>query len=138
MEKYKFLEHTADIKFQVFGKNLNEIFENITLAISEIIGREQKVKSNKIKNIEVEGHDKKSLIYNFIEELLYLVEAEDFLVSKSKASLSGNKLKAELYGDSASKYKDLDHIKSPTYHDMYIKKVSNKKKNWEAQIVVDV
>ncbi len=36
MEKFKFLEHTADIKFQVFGKTLEEVFENTALAISKI------------------------------------------------------------------------------------------------------
>ena len=33
MKKFIFLEHTADIKFQAFGKNLNECFENSAVAM---------------------------------------------------------------------------------------------------------
>ena len=48
---------------------------------------------------------------------------------------TGNKLKAKLLGDSTLNYTNLDHIKSPTYHEMYFKKT---KDGWEAQVVVDV
>ena len=33
MQKYKFLEHTADIKFQAFGKSLEEVFSNCAYAM---------------------------------------------------------------------------------------------------------
>ena len=135
MEKFKFLEHTADIKFRAFGKNQNELFENCALAVSEIISRENKIKTNIKKKISVEGRDKESLLYNFIEELLYLLEVGDFITAKAEVKISNKILKAELFGDKASNYPDLDHIKSPTYHEMYIKKT---KKDWEAQVVVDV
>ena len=135
MKKFEFLEHTADIKFRAFGKDVEEVFKNVVLAISDIISREQKINSKNKKQIEVEGHDKESLLYNFIEELLYLTEAENFLVSKADVKISDNKLKAMLLGDSTLNYSNLDHIKSPTYHEMYVKKTKN---GWEAQVVVDV
>ena len=31
MEKYKFLEHTADLKVQAFGKTLEEVFINSSM-----------------------------------------------------------------------------------------------------------
>ena len=135
MKKFEFLEHTADIKFRIFGKNQNEIFENSALAISDIMSRGQKIKSKNKKQIKVEGHDKESLLYNFIEELLYLVEAENFITSRAEVTISNNKLKADLFGDSTLDYSNLDHIKSPTYNDMYVKRIKN---GWEAQAVVDV
>lgn len=135
MKKFEFLEHTADIKFRAFGKDLNEVFENVTLAINEIISRENKIKANKKNKISVAGHDKESLLYNFIEELLYLLEVKDFITVKAEVKIIGKKLNAKLFGNKASNYSSLDHIKSPTYHDMYIKKT---KKGWEAQVVVDV
>ena len=33
MKRFKFLEHTADVKFQAFGNNLEEVFENSALRI---------------------------------------------------------------------------------------------------------
>jgi len=143
-KKYIFLEHTADIKIKSFGKNLNEIFENFALAVSEYLSRGEKIKNIKKKKITVKGEDNESLLYNFLDELIYLLDAKNFVVSKAKAttfkkgSTSPNEiiLEAEVYGDSASQYDDLDHIKAATYAEMYIKQ--KKDNSWEAQVVLDV
>lgn len=135
MEKFKFLEHTADIKFQIFGKNLGEIFENSALAISKIYSKTKKISAKKKKKITIKGKDNEALLYNFIEELIFLVDSEDFVVSKARVKVKENSLTADIYGDDVKNYKDLDQIKSSTYHEMYIKKT---KKGWEAQTVVDV
>ena len=39
--KYKFLEHTADIKFQAFGKTFEQAFENSALAVANIISKDK-------------------------------------------------------------------------------------------------
>ena len=91
--------------------------------------------SKKKKKIEVEGSDKESLLYNFIEELIYLVDAEGFVVSEGKVKIKGNKLSGELLGDDTDNYSDLDHIKAATYAEMYVRK---KVKGWEVQTVIDV
>ncbi len=133
--KYQFLEHTADIKFQAYGKTLSEVFENSVLAVKEYISRGEKIKSTKGKIIEVSGTDLESLFYNFLDELIYLLDAENFIATKAKITIRGYNLHAELYGDNASNYKDLDHIKAATYAEMYIKKTP---KGWIAQAVLDV
>ena len=133
--KYKFLKHTADIKFQVYGKTLNEIFENAVLAVSEYISRGAKIKSAKGKVIEVAGTDIENLLYNFLDELIYLLDAENFIVVKSEVFIRGNNLRAELFGDDVSNYKGLDPIKAATYSEMYVKKTAD---GWEAQVVMDV
>ncbi|MBU1988259.1 MAG: archease [Nanoarchaeota archaeon] len=69
--KYTFLPHTADIKFKAYGKTLNQAFENAALAISKILAKENKVKTNITKDIELEGIDQKSLFYNFLEEIIF-------------------------------------------------------------------
>jgi len=134
-KKFEFLEHTADIKFRVFGKTLEEVFENSALAVSSIYSKEKKISSKNKKKISVEGRDRESLLYNFIEELIFLVDSENFVVSKAKILIKNTSLTAEIYGDDVKNYTNLDQIKSSTYHEMYVKKT---KKGWEAQAVVDV
>ena len=73
MEKYKFLEHTADVKFQAFGKNLEEAFTNSALATTEIM-TEDKVKAKEEKTITVSASKKETLLYEFLEHLLFLVD----------------------------------------------------------------
>ena len=133
--KFEFLEHTADIKFKAYGKTLNEVYESCALAFSESIARGKKIKSKKKKKIEVLGNDKEAMLYSFIEELIYLLDADDFVVAKTKVSIKGKKLNAEIFGDDSKNYKELDHVKAATYAEMYVKKTS---KGWEAQMVLDV
>ncbi|MBI2631901.1 archease [Candidatus Pacearchaeota archaeon] len=132
--KFELLDHAADIKFRVFGKMLNEIFENSIEALAYYESGGEKIESKKGKVIEVSGNDTESLLYKFIDELLYLVDAERFIAVKGNVLLRGNNLKAELYGDDTDN-NQLEHIKAPTYAEMYIKKTED---GWEAQFVLDV
>ena len=134
LSKFKFLEHMADIKFQAYGSTLKEVFENVVLAFSSYVSSEEKIESRKGKTIEVSGKDNKSLLYNFIDEIIFLLDSENFIVAKADILLRGNNLKAELYGDNAEKY-NLKHVKATTCAEMHIKKIVNK---WEIQVVLDV
>src|SRR3989344_2290927 len=116
---FEFLEHAADIKIKVKGKNLSQIFERITLAISHYLSGGTSVKKRLVANIELQGHDQSSLLYTYIDELLYLLDAEHFLVSKAEVIVEGNTLTATLYGDESKNY-DLQHIKAATYAEMKI------------------
>jgi len=134
MHKFEFLDHMADIKIKVQGKTLNEIFENSVLAVAQYSSGGEKIESKKGKVIEVSGDDNESLFYNFLDEIIYLIDAEGFIASKAQVTLRGFNLKAELYGDSTKKY-DLEAIKAATYAEMSIKKLND---YWEAIFVLDV
>ena len=62
--KFKFLSHTADIKFRAFGNSLKEVFENSALALFNAI-YSGKIKEEQKFKIKVQGHDLESLLYNF-------------------------------------------------------------------------
>jgi len=135
-EKYKFLEHTADIKFQAFGKNLEEAFENSALAMTKAMF-EGKIKEVKKKKIEVKGKDYESLLYNFLEELLFLLDSENFFLASCKVKINKDKfeLSAELLGDSVKNYSPSLDVKAVTYNQMFVKQTSG---TWVAQVVLDV
>ena len=138
--KFEFLEHTGDLKFRAYGKNLEELFENCALAVSEIFSRRIIIKENKKKSFVLSEKDYESLLYQFIEQLIYLFDADEFVVSRVKVKIDEEngkiEMNANVFGDDTSNYKDLDSIKSPTYAEMYVK--HKKDKTWEAQVVVDV
>lgn len=136
MEKrFEFLEHTADIKLKLYGSTLQEIFENAILALAEYMSEGKKISSVRGRVINVSGNDVNSLLYNFVEEMLYLVDAEGFIPAKGAVLLRGNNLHAELYGDDTGKY-TLKNIKAPTYAEMLVRK--SQKTGWVAQMVLDV
>ncbi len=121
--KYKFLEHTADAKFQAFGKSLEEAFSNAALAVMSIMIDPKKVNPKITKEVNVKGNDKESLLYNFLEELLILLDTENFILNNVKElKIKGNSLKANLIGDELNnKYELKSDVKAITYNEMFIK-----------------
>lgn len=137
MFKFKFLPHTADIKFRAYGKTLEEAFANSCLAVSSVLSNGNKINSKKEKKVKVEGGDNKSILRNLLEEIVYLFDAENFITVKAKVEFdeTARKLRAVFFGDSSENYSNLDHIKSVTYSEMFVKKVKDK---WVTQVVLDV
>jgi SHS2 domain-containing protein len=134
--KYKFLEHTADVKFQAFGKNLNELFENSALALKETICGKIKVKEKISKKIKVKGRDIESLLYKFLEEILYMLEADNFILGEIKnINIKKSELNAVIIGDKTLNYSFTNPVKAITYNEMFIKK---QKDRWVSQVVLDV
>ena len=136
MEKYKFLEHTADVKFQAFGKTLEEAFTNSALATAETMTKKTKIAEKTKWKIDASGKDLPSLLYNFLEELLFLLDVEDFLLSRVlKMNIKGEELVAEVTGDKASNYKITNDVKAITYNEMFVRERAGK---WTCQVVLDV
>lgn len=134
MVKYKFLEHTADAKFQAYGKTLEEAFENAAFAMFSIMVDTKKIKPRLRKQIKISGKDEKSLLYNFLEELLFLLDSENFLLKEvKKIKIIKNKLSAEIIGDGAENYEIYGDVKAVTYNSMEISE-----KPCFVQVVVDM
>ena len=135
--KYKFLPHTADVKFRAYGKSMEEAFSNAALALTAVITDPKKVKPRIKKTIAVESEDEKALLYDFLEQFIILLDTEDFLLNKVKSiKIDKLSLKAEIVGDAGSeKYKPKTHIKAVTYQEMEIKKEKN---SFILQVVLDL
>jgi len=134
--KFEFIEHTADIKFRAYGKSLDGVFENSALAMfaSMYSGR---VKAANKKKISVSGKDFESLLYNFLEELLVLLDSDGFFVSGVKVEIDEEELKLDVvvFGDDAKKYPISLDVKAVTYSEMFVKEEKGK---WICQVVLDV
>jgi SHS2 domain-containing protein len=143
MEKYKFLDHTADIKFQAFGNSLEECFENAAFALVNIICKD-KIKTIIKKNIKVDGDDLEELLYNFLEEFLFLIDSKNFIFGRFKKIKIHKKndkyhLTSEILGDNLKNYQTKTGVKAITYNEMFIKGPSEDGSNrFVCQVVVDV
>jgi SHS2 domain-containing protein len=134
--KYKFLKHTADVKFRAYGATLNEMFENSAAAMFKSMypGRvEEKIKMN----FSVRGKDLESLLYGFLEKLIVLLDSKGFFVSRVKVRIDKKNLKlvGEAFGDKASDYDVAMDVKAVTYSEMFVKQIGGK---WVCQVVLDV
>ena len=138
MDKFKFLEHTADMKFQAYGKTIEEAFKNSALALISVMTKD-KIKEKEKKKIKIEGKDLENLLYNFLEEFLILLDSENFVLSKiRKIKIEKKKhysLVADISGDNAENYEFNLDVKAVTYNEMFVKKEKDK---FICQVVVDV
>jgi len=135
---YKFLEHTADIKFVSEGSSLEEAFIEAAKALKETICGNIIILEQEIKEIEIKGNNMENLLYNFLEEFIVLLDSEGFLISTikeitiDKASFI---LKAKIIGDKVNNYKFTNDVKAVTYNEMFVKEIGGK---WKTQVVLDV
>lgn len=135
--KYEFLEHTSDAKFRAYGKSIEECFANAAEATTSIMVNPEKVEEKLTKSVQVKGKDLKQLLSHFLEEVLFLIDIENFILHKV-ASIKINTvgkdylLSATLSGDKiGEKYKLETGIKAVTYMDMEVTE------NY-VQVVVDI
>ncbi|MFA5258982.1 MAG: archease [Candidatus Pacearchaeota archaeon] len=141
--KFKFLEHTADVKFQAFGNSLEECFENAAFALVDIVCKE-KIKTIIKKDIKIEGKDLEELLYNFLEEFLFLIDSKNFIFGKFKKIKIYKKndryqLHTEILGDNLKNYQTETGIKAITYNEMWVTSPSEDGgKKFVCQVVVDV
>jgi len=125
----KFLDHPSDVYVEVRAKSLKEAFALSGMAVYEVMTDVSRVKKQERAEVVVEGFDLYSLLYNWLEELIYLFDSRGFLGSEIKVEKvirneNGFKLKAVVLGEKydAKRHESKTAIKAATYHLMEIKK----------------
>jgi len=135
---YKFISHTADIKIRVADSSLPKAFSTSAQALKSIITPKTKIFPKNQKTINLHSQDLKSLLFDFLQEIIFLAEAKDFIISKiKKISLNTKefKIKAILLGDKFSKYNLTNPVKAITYYQM---KIEKQNKNYLIEFVLDI
>ncbi|MFA6073095.1 MAG: archease [Candidatus Woesearchaeota archaeon] len=129
---YEFLEHTADVKFKAYGATFENALKNAVKATIDVMTDVTKIKATSRKKILVNANTKESLIYDFLEEIIYLIDTEGFLpcnVTNLEIITTNPNYKfiltAELEGDFAKNYDVHTYIKAVTYNDMEIIETKN-------------
>jgi protein archease len=125
-EKFRFLDHTADAKFQAYGRTLEEAFGNAALATVSLMWDPVQVEQTRRRPVEVRGKDLEQLLVRFLAEIIYLFETRGFLLGAvdelavEKAE-DGFRLRAVFRGDDRrAKYAIFGEVKAITYHEMRI------------------
>lgn len=138
--EYKYLDHTADAKFKAFGQTLEEAFINSANATFGLLISPKDVKAETSHELNIKSNRLESLLYDFIEELLFMLDVDGFLLSKIESLIikktnTGYQLLCTVFGDSYKNYEISGNIKSVTYSNMEIKKT---KDGFEITVVLDI
>ena len=139
--KYKFLEHTADVMFEAQGKNLNEVFRNSALAVFDVQCNLKNVRSKIKKKIKLKNSVVGDLLFDFLEELIYLKDAKYLLFGKFDVKIKETKgeyiLDVIAYGEKINpkKHELKTDVKAITLHEFFLKKV---KDGWKCKVLLDI
>lgn len=142
LNKYEFLDHTADVQIHAWGDDLREAFENAAVAMTAYITDIKSVEITSKESISVEAEDLNGLLYRFLDDVLFLFNAEPCLLSKRVRILEFEhdrvyRIRAECYGETFSldKHCQGTEIKAITYSAM---KILNESDRCDIYFIVDI
>ena len=136
-KEFEIINHTADVGIIAYGADMNEAFANAARALFSLITELDDVEEVVHRDIELTAPDQESLLVEWLNELIYLFDAENIIFKRFDVTqLSQTHLKARSYGhkvDSA-KHKLKTGVKAATYHMLKIDKSNGGK----VQVLFDI
>ena len=120
MEKdFEIVDHTADVGIIAYGADMSQAFANAARALFSLITELDSVREVFYRDIELTASDQESLLVEWLNELIYLFDAERVVFSRFDITeLNDTRLKARSYGEKvdSSKHKLKTGVKAATYH----------------------
>jgi len=140
MEKFEFIEHTADFGLRVYGKTPEGLFKNYASILFSTLTDYQPKKIIS-KKITLQAQSFAELLVGWLNELLSTFFADGFLPKEYNLKISDDKggkiLQAEIKGErfDFENNKLKREIKAATYHDL---KVEENDGGYVAEVIFDV
>lgn len=144
----------GDVGFTARGSTLDELFVSAwTAALNSMIERIDLVRAENRTVIELESSAADMLLFDFLQELIYLKDAEQRFYrvkeisirersgqaagSGSGGTIGGYRLRAKLYGEpiDPARHRVSVDVKAVTLFNFQVRKTD---KGWEATVVLDV
>eukprot|EP01040_Poterioochromonas_malhamensis_P010268 gene10268-11170_t len=142
-DNYEYLDHTADVQCHAWGKDMKDAFEHMAVCMLNYMTDVDLVEIDEAETqtIAVQGHDMESLLYNYMNELLFKFISDSFCAKKVDVIEleRGEKfsVRARLHGDiyDPSKHSCGTEIKAITYSNMQI---HEKEDRVDLFVIVDI
>lgn len=129
---------SADLAIEAYGPTLDEAFANAALAMFNAMTPLEGVEEREVRTLEVRGDDLGGLLYNFLDELLYVHDTELIVFSGVVVVLDEETLQltAECGGEpfNLHRHEQGIAIKAVTFHQMKFERVEN---GWVIRVVFD-
>lgn len=134
--EHEILEHTADVGIRARGSTLEEAFASAAEGLAHLMGAWFPGQGRE-RQLEVEASDWAALLVAWMDELLYLHEAEDAVFGGFDVEGVGDRrLRAAVLvaGRGGRELEDVG-IKAATYHRLRVEPQGH---GWLAQVYLDV
>jgi SHS2 domain-containing protein len=135
---YRVFDHTADLGLHIEAATQEELFAEAGRAlVSVIIGDINTVNAVEAVDIRLEGDDPIYLLFDWLNELLYLFESRRLVLSQFDVTLTPTGLAADARGEpfDPDRHGVGTEVKAITYHHLA---VSETPQGWVAEVIVDI
>jgi SHS2 domain-containing protein len=133
---FEILEHTADIGVRARGSSLEEVFENATWGMVEILGARGEDPRARAVALRAENADREALLVAWLDEVLFRLEHSGGRVTGlgirrvTEEEADGDLVLAE-----GGEPPDGTELKAATYHQLAIRQTD---RGYEATVYFDV
>ena len=138
LPQYRLLEHTSDIKVEIYGADLAELFTNAATCLFDLILDLEKVRETKSVPVSLESADLSELFLDWLRELLFLFSTHSLAIRRVEiGSIETTKVQATVFGEEfdAERHGLKVEVKTPTYHEYRIEKTHE---GYRATVILDV
>jgi SHS2 domain-containing protein len=128
---YEWREHTAELELVIAADTEAELFEDALRAFGELVGRGDGEPAR--YEVQAEAGDRATLLAAWVEELIFLAEAHDFVPERTLSlDLAATALRAAVEGRRDA---PAHLVKAVTYHGL---SVEARDGGWRGRLVLDV
>jgi SHS2 domain-containing protein len=122
MAGYRFLDHMTDAVIEAHGDSLEDAFEQAAMGLVDTMVDIQGVRPEMTVEIEAEGHDLESLLFDWLDKVMLLLVADGMAMSDFAITIDGYTLKGTARGEKLdlARHKYKVEIKAVTYHEMSV------------------
>lgn len=136
--RYRYVEHPSDVGFEAYGATLEELFAHAALAMLSFMTDVEAIEPLEERAVEVKAEDLYSLMFDWLDELLFFFEAESLVMNtfeivldpaefRIRGTCRGGRFDPETHEAGII-------IKAVTYNMMEVRK----NERWHARVVLDV
>ncbi len=134
---WRLLDHTADIRLEVWGTSLEKLFIYAAKSLSTLLTSPTEPNSEEQIQVALEGGELDELLVNWLREILYFTQTRRIVVTDADiVELSETSLKARLKVRKKRIGAETSiEVKGVTYHGISIR-VNDQ--GYTAQIIIDI
>lgn len=135
---YETFEHTADLGLRVRAPDLNALFADAGRGLfSMVVENLDEIRPLETKSITIAGGDVEYLLFDWLNELLYLCDVERLALSRFEAEVTRDGVSGTVSGEriDPARHRLAHEVKAITYHHL---KVERTPEGWEAEVIVDI
>jgi SHS2 domain-containing protein len=145
-EGFEYLDHTADVQLHAWGDSFLNALEMTVLSMFgymtnlNLVKDDHDLSQNIAKMIKAQGHDKESLVFEFLDGWLFLFHDEGFVpnhVTINSFNLDTFTITSSATGEKfdAKKHTKGTEVKAITYSNMHIEETKNRCDIW---VIIDI